>query len=245
MSFVSASAPRIGFDRFLALDWVSAAMRVRAGVGSREDLVQQLDEVGLTLAARKKTLTLLNRLWLDPRPELVAFADRGVAAWKGGTGVPPAVLAWGMTLAAYPFFAKVAELVGRLTAIQGDCRATEVHRRMEELFGQREGTRRMTNMALQTQADWGAIERTNRGQLIVRCSPIQLNDDRIAAWLIEAALRCVGRAVPASTVGSMAVIYPFALAMPLAMVIARAGELELRHEGPGQQLLDIRERHSA
>jgi hypothetical protein len=245
VSSVSASAPRIGFDRFLALDWVSAAMRVRAGVGSREDLVQQLDEAGLTLAARKKTLTLLNRLWLDPRPELVAFADRGVAAWKGGTGVPPAVLAWGMTLAAYPFFAKVAELVGRLTAIQGDCRATEVHRRMEELFGQREGTRRMTNMALQAQADWGAIERTSRGQLIVRRSPIPLNDDRIAAWLIEAALRYAGHAVPASMVCSMAVIYPFALAMPLAMVIARAGELELRHEGPGQQLLDIRDRHGA
>jgi hypothetical protein len=245
VSSVSASAPRIGFDRYLALGWVSAAMRLRAGVGSREELIQLLDEAGLTLAARKKTLTLLNRLWLDPRPELVAFADRGVAAWKAGIGVPPAVLAWGMTLAAYPFFAKVAELVGRLTAIQGDCRATEVHRRMEEQFGQREGTRRMTNMALQTQADWGAIERASRGQLIVRRPPMLLNDDRVAAWLIEAGLRYAGRAVPASAVGSMAVIYPFALAMPLAMVIARAGELELRHEGSGQQLVDLREQRSA
>jgi hypothetical protein len=51
---VSASAPRIGFDRFLALDGVSAAIRLRAGIGTREDLVQQLDEAGLTPAARKK-----------------------------------------------------------------------------------------------------------------------------------------------------------------------------------------------
>lgn len=243
MSSVSASAPRIGFDRFLALDWVSSAMRVRAGVGSREDLVQLLNEAGLTLAARKKTLTLLNRLWLDPRPELVDFSDRGVAAWKEGSGIPPAVLAWGMTVAAYPFFAKVAELVGRLTAIQGDCRATEVHRRMEELFGQREGTRRMTNMALQTQADWGVIERTNRGQSIARRPPVAVTDYHVAAWLIEAALRAVGRAVPVSAAGSMAVIYPFALAMPLAIVISRTGALELRQEGPGQQLVQIKERY--
>jgi hypothetical protein len=244
VSSVSTSAPRIGFDRFLALDWVSAAMRVRAGVGSREDLVQLLDEAGLTLAARKKTLTLLNRLWLDPRPELVDLSDRGVAAWKAGSGIPPAVLAWGMTVAAYPFFAKVAELVGRLTAIQGDCRATEVHRRMEELFGQREGTRRMTNMALQTQADWGAIERTSRGQLIVRRSPIQVSDVRIAAWLIEAALRYADRAVPASTVGSMVVMFPFAVQHLQAVALNSARELDLRCDASGVQMVSLRERRS-
>ena len=243
MSSVSASAPRIGFDRFLALDWVSAAMRVRAGIGTREDLVQQLNEASLTVAARKKTVTLLNRLWLEPRPELGAFCDRGVAAWKAGTGVPPGAMAWGMTVAVYPFFAKVAELVGRLTAIQGDCRATEVHRRMEELFGQREGTRRMTNMALQTQAAWGAIERIDRGQRIVRRDPVRLSDDRVMAWLIEGALRYAGRAVPASSVGSLGVLYPFVLERPLAMVMAQAEGLELRYHGPGEQLVDVRERH--
>lgn len=237
---MSASAPRIGFDRFLALDWVSAAMRVRAAIGSREELVQQLDEAGLTLAARKKTLTLLNRLWLEPRAELEAFSGRGIEAWKTGQGIPPAAMAWAMTVAAYPFFAKVAELVGRLTALQGDCRASEVHRRMEELFGQREGTRRMTNMALQTQADWGAIERTERGQKIVRCEPIRLSDDRLVGWLLESALLYAGRAVPAASVGSMAVLYPFLLERPLAMVIAQADQLELRYHGPGEQVLGLR-----
>ncbi|WP_287985799.1 hypothetical protein [Diaphorobacter sp.] len=240
MTSVSASAPRIGFDRFLALDWVSAAMRVRAGVGSREELVQQLDEAGLTLAARKKTLTLLNRLWLEPRAELEAFSGRGIEAWKTGQGIAPAAMAWAMTVAAYPFFAKVAELVGRLTALQGDCRASEVHRRMEELFGQREGTRRMTNMALQTQADWGAIERTERGQKIVRCDPIRLSDDRLVGWLLESALLYAGRAIPAASVGSMAVLYPFLLERPLAMVIAQADQLELRYHGPGEQVLGLR-----
>lgn len=127
-------------------------MRVRARIDRREELVQQLDDAGLTVAARKKTLTLLKRLWLEPRAELGAFSDRGVATWSAGTGVPPAAL----------------------------------------------------------------------------------------AWLIEAALRYAGRAVPASTVGSMGVLHPFALERPLAMVMAQAEGLELRYHRPGEPVVDIR-----
>ena len=53
----------------------------------------------------------------------------------------------------------VAELVGRLSAIQGDCASAEVHRRMSETYGEREGTRRMTNMVIQSQASWGSVTR--------------------------------------------------------------------------------------
>jgi hypothetical protein len=51
---------------------------------------------------------------------------------------------------------------GRLSSLQGDCAAAEVHRRMSELYGEREGTYRMTNMVLQSQANWGAIERVEK-----------------------------------------------------------------------------------
>jgi hypothetical protein len=60
-----------------------------------------------------------------------------------------------MAITTYPFFGRVAEIVGRLTALQGDCASAEVHRRMAEAYGEREGTRRMTNMVLQTQESWG------------------------------------------------------------------------------------------
>lgn len=242
MKSVSASAPRIGFDRFIALDWATAAMRVRAGSVPREDLNVILDGAGMTLSARKKTVTLLNRLWLAPRPELAEFADRGSAIGQTSIGTSDAALCWGMSIAAYPFFAKVAELVGRLTALQGDCGASEVHRRMAEIYGEREGTLRMTNMVLQTQADWGAIERTDRGRRIIRKPTIKLADDALVGWLIEAALRFAGRAVPVASVGSMTVLYPFELDRPVAYLVSRAPALELRYQGPGEQLVDIKER---
>jgi hypothetical protein len=125
----------------------------------------------LGVEAKKKTRTVLNRLWLEPRAELVDYADRGVAIYKTQPDIPIAALCWGMAVATYPFFGKVAELVGRLSAIQGDCASAEVHRRMSETYGEREGTRRMTNMVIQSQASWGAVERVEKGKRVIRLAP--------------------------------------------------------------------------
>ena len=80
------------------------------------------------MEAKKKTRTVLNQLWLEPRAELVEYADRG--------------------------------------AIQGDCASAEVHRRMSETYGERKGTRRMTNMVIQSQASWGTVERVEKGKRV-------------------------------------------------------------------------------
>ena len=76
---MNSSAPKIGFDRFIQLDWAAAALNVRAGVAGLDDLNALLDAAELGLEAKKKTRTVLNRLWLEPRAELVEYADRGVA----------------------------------------------------------------------------------------------------------------------------------------------------------------------
>src|SRR5437899_2900808 len=118
---MTSSAPKIGFDRFIALNWVALALRVRAGDATDTELDALLEADGLTLAAKKKTRTVLNRLWLEPRAELVDFVDRGVLLHKSRPEVPITSLCWGAAIATYPFFGKVAELVGRLSSIQGDC----------------------------------------------------------------------------------------------------------------------------
>jgi len=124
---MASSSPQIGFDRFIAIEWAAAALKVRAELGTLDELNALLDAAGLGVAARKKTRTVLNRLWLAPRPELADFAERGVAILKADPSVPIAALTWGMAIATYPFFGKVAELVGRLSALQGDCASAEVH----------------------------------------------------------------------------------------------------------------------
>lgn len=234
---MNSSAPKIGFDRFIQLEWADAALRIRADLDTLDGLSTLLDDAGLGAAARKKTKTVLNRLWLEPRPELADFAERGVAIYKADPDVSGAALTWGMAIATYPFFGKVAELVGRLSALQGDCASAEVHRRMSEIYGEREGTYRMTNMVLQSQASWGAIERVEKGKRLVRLKPIVVSNEQAVAWLVEAALRYIGKAVSVPTLSSLAVLYPFLLDQPLGYLVSQSPNLEVRSEGAGSQFV--------
>tara|TARA_Y100000813_G_C24112318_1_gene328414 strand:+ start:147 stop:863 length:717 start_codon:yes stop_codon:yes gene_type:complete len=236
---MNSTKPQIGFDRFIQLDWAATALRVRAGVSSLDDLTNLIDATHSGPAAKKKTRTVLNRLWLEPRPDLADFADRGVKIYREAPDTPIAALTWGMALATYPFFGKVAEIVGRLTALQGDCTSAEVHRRMSEIFGEREGTRRMTNMVLQSQASWGAIERMNRGKRIVRKPPIDLDGSLVTAWLAEACVRYAGRSLSVGSIGSNPLIYPFMLGSAISYLLSRSKSLDLQVDGAGNQIIGL------
>lgn len=233
------SAPQIGFDRFIHLDWVTAALRARTGTGSIEDLDSALEAAGLAKEARKKTRTVLNRLWLAPRPELSGFADRGIAIFQADPAVPVSALTWGMSIATYPFFGRVAELVGRLSALQGDCASLEVHRRMSEIYGEREGTYRMTRMVLQSQSNWGGIDRIQGGKRIMRKVPLAITNDLAVAWLIEGAVRYLGKAVSVDALQSLPVLFPFELDRPIAYILSNTPTLEVRSEGGMNQVVRL------
>jgi hypothetical protein len=236
---MSSSSPQIGFDRFIQLEWAAVALGVRAGRATLDDIDRMLDSSHAGRAAKKKTRTVLNRLWLEPRADLVDFADRGVEIFCDAPETTVPALTWGMALASYPFFGKVAEIVGRLTKLQGDCTSAEVHRRMAEIYGEREGTRRMTNMVLQSQASWGAIERTDGGKRIVRKKSIDLNGSAIASWLAEASLRFYGRALPVASIESSPATYPFILGSSTAYLLSKSRVLEMRVDSAGTQVVGI------
>ncbi len=230
-------APRIGFDRFIKQSWATTALDARAGQASVDDLAALLERDGLSVAARKKIRTVLNRLWLDPRAETAGFVDRGIALYQAGA--PAVVLHWGVSIATYPFFAHVAGLVGRLTAIQGDCSASEVQRRMSERYGEREGTYRMTNMVLQSQADWGAISRVEGNKRLVRNAQSAVNGIELTGWLLEAAVRSTGKPVPAAAMASLPILYPFSLGESVGYSANANGHLELRSAGAGKELIAL------
>ncbi|NEJ80345.1 hypothetical protein E0H39_35790 [Rhizobium leguminosarum bv. viciae] len=233
-------APRIGFDRFIALEWATTALKVRAGTANLDDLESLLDDAGLGAAARVKTRTVLKRLWLEPRVELVDFADRGAAIFKAYPDVPVTAMHWGMAVATYPFFGKVAELIGRLSAIQGDCASAEIHRRMSETYGEREGTYRMTNMVIQSQASWGAVERVEKGKRVLRRAPAAVENDELTVWLIEAAARTADRPLAIPSLQSLPVLFPFNLTRPLAYLVSNTERLVVRAEGPNNQSVALR-----
>lgn len=238
---MNSSAPQIGFDRFIQLDWIASVLKVRAGTASLDDLNELLDASALGKEARAKTRTKLNALGLQPRADLADFVDRGRAiAQDHGQIDAVVVFAWGVAIVTYPFFGKVAEFTGRLTSIQGDCSVSEIHRRMSEVYGDREVTKRATQAVLQTQASWGAVERLEKGRRVTRLAPTTIDDDQLTAWLIEAAVRYTARPVSVLTLQSLPVLFPFTLSRPLAYVVSNSPHLDLRSEGPSNQFVAMR-----
>lgn len=205
-------ALQIGFDRFISLEWATKALEVRAGRAEIDELEAILDQAHSGPAARKKTRTVLNRLWLEPRKDLEPFAQRAVELFQAAPNTSPAALTWGMAIVTYPFFAKVAEIIGRLTSLQGDCTTAEVHRRMAEIYGEREGTRRMTNMVLQSQIDWATLERSHNGKTLARKKTVILDGSDLVHWMTKAVLQCLGRPIDLGTLESQPVIFPSDLA---------------------------------
>jgi hypothetical protein len=235
----SPEKPQIGFDRFIQLEWAESAFRTRAGLTDSQQLLDLLEESHPGAAARKKTRTVLNRLWLEPRADLVDFADRAVSIYLETPDTPIAALTWGMAIATYPFFGSVAQIVGRLTALQGDCASAEVHRRMAEVYGEREGTRRMTNMVLQSQASWGAIDRIARGKRLARKEKIAVRESAATSWLVEACLRYAGHPLSIAGLDTSPVIYPFELGSSLSYLLSTVPPLEVRTDGTGNQVVGL------
>lgn len=234
---MNATAPKIGFDRFIKGAWATMALDVRLGRQEPGDVMALLEVEGLSVAARKKVRTVLNRLWLEPREELANFVSRGVALHEANA--PATVLHWGVSIATYPFFSHVAEVAGRLTALQGDCATTEVHRRMSERYGEREGTYRMTNMVLQTQADWGAISRVEKNKRLIREQALPVTGSNLTAWLMEAAIRSAGKPISAAAITSLPVLYPFVIEGSAAYSAAENSFLEIMSVGGGKEVIAL------
>ncbi len=238
---MNSPTSHIGFDRFIHLDWVVCALKIRAGSCELDDIIELLDSAGLGKEALAKTRTKLNGLGLRPQRDMVDFVDRGRELVQDYSRADSVVaFAWGVAIATYPFFGRIAEIVGRLTSLHGDCSSLEIHRRMGEVYGDREVTKRATQAVLQTQAGWGTVERVQKGKRVIRLAPLMLDSDQRTAWLIESALRYSGKPVSVSSLHSLPVLFPFTLSPSLAYLVSNSANLELRSEGPSHQIVSLR-----
>src|SRR6218665_147584 len=129
-----------------------------------------------------------------------------------------------------------AKLAGRLAVLQGAC--AKAHRRMSEICGGREGTRRTTSVVIQSQASWSAVQQV--GKRVTRLAPIAVTSDEPTDRLIETALRCVGQLILAPALPLLPVLLPFTLPQPLVYVISNGPPLQLPAEGPGGPFVALR-----
>ncbi len=241
---------QVGFSQRIQLDWLEFTAELLLAGSTRgeiqaalNDFLQDKLSVGSNTKStnRRKAISILLRIWVSVPKKLEPLRHEGLEHLRR---LPPdehLPVHWGMTMAVYPFFAVVAETVGRLLRLQGSIAAASAQRRIREQLGERETVLRATRRVLRCFVDWGVIEDT-REKGVYQAAPLRLVEDKkLVAWLIEAAL--VASNSDASILRAIAqtpALFPFAVAQLNFISLSGNERLELLRQGLDQNMIMLR-----
>lgn len=240
----------IGFSQRIQLDWLehTAALvlaeqtRGQIEAALQECLHDKLSVGGMAQRGnREKAITILLRIWVSVPPHLQPFRDDGLQLLQRLHLREHVVVHWGMTMAVYPFFSGVAEIVGRLVRLQGTCAAAHVQRRVREQLGERETVARAARRILRCFVDWGVMQETQK-KGVYEATPVpSVLDKQLAGWLTEATLIASG-----SDTGALKMLiqtpalFPFSIAPLYAADLNSHDRLELFRQSLDEDMVTLR-----
>ena len=225
----------VGFDRFLRLAWLDTALQLAAADIGTDAARAQLEDVLQPEIGGKRsqveTARLLQQIWLAPDRAVQPSRDHALSLYREGQD--PLVLHWGMTMAVYPFFATVAETVGRQLRLHGSFSLPTVLQRVEERYGARPTVQRAARRAVQSVVEWGTLFRRADGSYVG--GPKRRIVAPTTAWTVATTLLSSGAtAAPIDKLHDAPALFPFELsplhALPstnLYDVIRQGGGMEV------------------
>ncbi len=182
---------RIGFDRFIKLNWLEEAARlVDQGLTAPEInawLENSLESQIQGKDSRRKTRNVVIGVWVNLSDEIVPFRNDGLKLLNKLKGHERLCVHWGLCSAAYPFFAFTVRQIGRLNKLQTEITSGQVRRRVVERYGDTISIHRAVARLIQSLCDWNVLTAKSRGIYAVP-RPFTLNDSDLLAWVAEAAL---------------------------------------------------------
>ncbi len=213
----------VGLSQRIRLEWLERTATLarvgkdRAAVRDAPDemLANELSVNSNTRRnSRAKTIIILLKTWLDGPLRVAPLRQAGQALLEALDPTDRLAVHWGMVLAVYPFWGAVATTVGRLLRLQGSAAASQVQRRIRELYGDRNTVSHTTNRVLRSCVDWGALADAKSRGIYEPSTGIEVGSPKLAAWLAEALLTGhVGSAGPMHLLGHPS-LFPFRV-MPL------------------------------
>ncbi|MBN1136465.1 MAG: hypothetical protein JXM73_07760 [Anaerolineae bacterium] len=237
----------VGFSQRIQLAWLeqtaagmmSGQSRVQIEAALQEHLRDRLSVGGdAERGTREKAITILLKIWVSVPEGLESFRDEGLDHLRRLPASEHLAVHWGMTLAVYPFVGTVAETVGRLLRLQGAASAAQVQRRMREQLGQRTTVARAVRRVLRSFIDWGVLLETG-AKGTYRGTPARLVEDRrLGAWLIEAALIASGSDLaPLAAIAGTPALFPFTLSLTGGPGLVENPRIEYLRQGLDEEII--------
>ena len=181
-----------GFYRHLEKDWLDyAAHLVAAGTHGKEldaELRQFIEPAFTSPTGARKARNMLTALW-DKRPDYIPESFQNEAAELAvefeASSLP---VYWGLLLAKFPFFAYVANQIGKLNKLNEQFTYAQMERRVVGQFGESDPVKRSLRYVLKTMANLGILASDGKGTYKVE-PPMTVSNADIRSWLVEAGIR--------------------------------------------------------
>jgi hypothetical protein len=185
-------AKRIGFDRMIRIEWLDAIagnIREQKNIDDiRSAMHALLEKEFPQYQARRKTITVLLRIWYKVPSEHKDIRNRGLLLLPQVNQNDRIWIHWGMVLLAFPFFRDIIRILNRCFSFHDSCTPAEIQRKIEETWGRRTNMKRALDRVLQSLRYWNIIGKEKTGENLVPSIQLSTKNKDVELWFIEALL---------------------------------------------------------
>lgn len=244
---MSKLSKMLGFDRQIKKEWLDVTMELLTE-GKSTQHIREMQERFMALDlpgkdSRRKTRLVISRMWLDNNTKLVPLRKRALEILKENPEIDTRVFHWGMSIATYPFFRDIATIIGKLIALQGNFKVSQVHDRISKIWGERSTLTRACSRVIQTMLMWKIIESTKESKTYatIKKPRIAVVRKHVAQWLIHSLLLSrESGSVAFEEIGRSPELFPFSIEIGLDSLVV-SNMIEISHRGIKTDFISLKE----
>ena len=204
-------AKMVGLSRNIKLVWLNKTVEfINEGL-SGEELKSALHEyLSYEIKSKdnlRKTRDILLRLWSYENEDLTQLRKDALATIN--TDSDNALAAnWALMLVAYPVFADICKLVGKMSEYQDEITLSQLKQKMFDEWGERTTLYHSMDKIIATLKDFGVLKSDRPGKYVVTKKKIK--NDSVTLLLLKAAMKSSGEhyySIP--SLSNMSVLFPF------------------------------------
>ena len=189
----------IGIKQVVRLEWYDYVLDMLLGGLPAQEIRRQLDEFirerlqtgGYGERGEQtytKAVTQIMKCWVSPAREFIDLRDNALLFARENDRCMRIALHWAVTVAAYPFWHRVAEQVGRLLNLQDSITQSQIRLRCFEAMGERSTVERSARRVIRSFVVWGVLKDTSTKGCYEKVAPATITDQNLAILMLEAAL---------------------------------------------------------
>jgi len=244
----------IGIKQVVRLQWYDYALDMLLDGISSNDIRRELDSF-ISERLQKggygergeqtytKAVSQIMKCWVSPVRELVEFRDIALVYARDHKDDSRLSLHWAVTIAAYPFWYRVAEQVGRLLNLQNSITQSQIRTRCFEAQGERSTIERSSRRVIRSFVAWNVLKDSNVKGCYEQAVPATILDQHLVILMLEAALHATvgGKGALGLLLNSPA-FFPFKIPSMSGDFMSRYSErIEVVRYGMDDEFLRLRD----